>query len=161
MIAFIAFLLATSFPSNSKTSWMRPESFHLSIGMTRAAAMKELETFGWKAKRGEDDAHWNVDYADDKSFTMRFDHGRLHSLRFELYAIVGQTRNAFAEEKAFLQETFGKPRISTPALIVYDQRLPNVMVVLNDDPKSEAGRKGVGILVVRYYDPAPAHEEKR
>ena len=29
MIAAVALLLATAFPSNSRTSWMRPESFHL------------------------------------------------------------------------------------------------------------------------------------
>jgi hypothetical protein len=28
-----------------------------------------------------------------------------------------------------------------------------VMVVLNADPKSANGQKGLGILVVRYYDP--------
>jgi len=36
---------------------------------------------------------------------------------------------------------------------VYDHTLPNVMVVLADDPKSANGQKGLGILVVRYYDP--------
>jgi hypothetical protein len=30
-----------------------------------------------------------------------------------------------------------------------------VMVVLSADPKSTNGQKGLGILVVRYYDPAP------
>jgi hypothetical protein len=156
MIAVAALLLATVFPSNSKTSWMRPESFHLSIGMPRAAAVKELESHGWKVKRGDDEVHSVVDYADDKSFTLHFSRGRLHSIRFELFAIVGQTRDAFEEEKSFLQESLGKPRVSSKSLIVYDDRLPNVMVVLNDDPKSASGQKGIGMLVVRYYDPAPA-----
>ena len=160
MIALAAFLLATAFPSSSKTSWMRPESFHLAIGMSRAAAVQELESRGWKLRRGDDAAHWIVDYADDKSMTLLFNRERLHSVRFELFAIVGQARDAFAEERSFLRESLGKPRVSSKALVVYDDRLPNVMVVLNDDPKSESGQKGVGILVVRYYDPVPPRQEK-
>ena len=39
MIAILALFFATAFPSNSKTSWMRPESFHLAVGMNRAAAV--------------------------------------------------------------------------------------------------------------------------
>jgi len=156
VIAFVALLLATAFPSNSRTSWMRPESFHLAIGMSRAEAMKALESNGWTLKRGADDEHYVVDYADDKSLTLHFNRERLHSVRFELFVIVGQAHDAFAEEKSFLHERLGKPRVASKALVVYDNRLPNVMVVLNDDPKSAAGQKGVGMLVVRYYDPAPA-----
>jgi hypothetical protein len=152
MIALVVFFLA--FPSNSRTSWMRPESFHLTIGMSRAAAVKELEASGWKLKRGDDDEHWVVDYTEDKSLTLHFNRERLHSVRFELFAIVGQARDAFAEEKSFLLEALGKPRVATKSVLVYDNRLPNVMVVLNDDQKSELGQKGVGLLVVRYYDPA-------
>lgn len=156
MIAAVALLLATAFPSTSKTSWMRPESFHLVIGMSRAAAMKELESNGWKPRRGDDDAHYVVDYAEDKSLTLQFNRERLHAVRFELFVIVGQARDAFAEETSFLRETFGKPRVATKSIVVYDNRLPNVVVVLNDDKKTELGQKGVGMLVVRYYDPAPA-----
>ena len=43
MIALVAILLATAFPSNSKTSWMRPESFQLTIGMPRTDVVKHLE----------------------------------------------------------------------------------------------------------------------
>ena len=53
MIAVLALFFATAFPSNSKTSWMRPESFHLKVGMNRAAVVKALESNGWKTKRGE------------------------------------------------------------------------------------------------------------
>jgi hypothetical protein len=155
VIAAVALLLATAFPSNSRTSWMRPESFHLTIGMSRAEAVKALESSGWKLKRGADDEHFVVDYADDKSLTLHFNRERLHSVRFELFVFVGQGRDAFAEEKSFLHEALGKPRKASKSLLVYDNRLPNVMVVLNDDPKSDSGQKGVGMLVVRYYDPAP------
>ena len=156
MIALLTLLLATSFPSNSKTSWMRPESFHLTIGMSRDDAVKALESNGWKLRRGADDEHYVVDYADDKALTLHFNRERLHSVRFELFVFVGQARDAFAEERSFLHEALGKPRVASKSLVVYDNRLPNVMVVLNDDPKSESGQKGIGMLVVRYYDPAPA-----
>ena len=155
MIAAVALLLATAFPSTSRTSWMRPESFHLTIGMNRAEAAKALESGGWTLKRGADDEHFVVDYADDKSLTLHFNRERLHSVRFELFVFVGQGRYAFAEEKTFLREALGKPRKASKSLLVYDNRLPNVMVVVNDDPRSDSGQKGVGMLVVRYYDPAP------
>jgi hypothetical protein len=153
-VSFIlALLFATAFPSASRTSWMRPESFHLTIGMRRDAALATLKEFGWKpqtAKSGD----VSVDYTDDKSFTLHFERDRLHAIRFELYTIVGQAHDAFDEERSFLHNTLGPPKkLAVPNIVLYDDRLPNVMVVLNDDPKSESGRKGVGVLVVRYYDP--------
>jgi len=152
MTAIFALLLATAFPSTSQTSWMRPESFHLFIGMRRAVVLETLKDFGWKAekdKRGD----LFVDYTDERSFTLHFDHDRLHSIRFELYTIVGQARQAFDEQRSFLHATFGKPKKASKKIVFYNNRLPNVMMVLNDDPKSDIGKKGVGLLVVRYYDP--------
>ena len=74
----------------------------------------------------------------------------------ELVAIGGLARLADCHDNvALLYEALGKPRKASKSLLVYDNRLPNVMVVVNDDPKSDSGQKGVGMLVVRYYDPAP------
>ncbi|HEV7571845.1 MAG TPA: hypothetical protein VGQ21_10145, partial [Thermoanaerobaculia bacterium] len=84
MIAIVALFFATAFPSNSKTSWMRPESFHLTVGMNRAAAVKALESNGWHTKKGDAAGQLVVDYADDKSLTLQFAGERLTSIRFEL-----------------------------------------------------------------------------
>ena len=154
MIAVLAFLLAATFPSNSKTSWMRPESFHLTIGMNRAAAVKALESNGWKTKKGNGASQLVVDYADDKSLTLQFAGERLTSIRFELFTILQEAPHAFEEERAFLRESLGKPRTATKKVVIYDHKLPNVMAVLSADPKSEQAQKGVGMLVVRYFDPA-------
>ena len=55
MLAILTFLAATAvFPSNSTTGWMRPESFHLSIGMSRNDALKKLAGSGFEAKKGDD-----------------------------------------------------------------------------------------------------------
>ncbi|HXH39026.1 MAG TPA: hypothetical protein VNN08_10395 [Thermoanaerobaculia bacterium] len=153
MIAVLALLLATAFPSNSKTSWMRPESFHLRIGMNRAAAVKALESSGWKTKRGDSEGQLVVDYTDDKSITLQFRGERLSSIRFELFTILTEAPMAFEEERTFLRESLGKPRKGSKKILLYDQTLPNVMAVLSADPKSEQAQKGVGMLVVRYYDP--------
>jgi hypothetical protein len=153
MIAILAFFFAVTFPSNSKTSWMRPESFHLAIGMNRAAAVKALESNGWKTKRGDSDGQVVVDYADDKSLTLQFAGERLTSVRFELFTILQEAPAAFEEARVALRESLGKPRRQSKKIIVYDQTLPNVMAVLSADPKSQQGQKGVGMLVVRYYDP--------
>lgn len=154
MIAVLALLLATAFPSSSKTSWMRPESFHLTIGMNRAAAVKALESNGWKTKKGNSAGQILVDYADDKSLTLQFAGERLTSIRFELFTILQDAPKAFEEERVFLRESLGKPRTATKKVVIYDHKLPNVMAVLSADPKSEQAQKGVGMLVVRYYDPA-------
>lgn len=153
MIAVLALFFATAFPSNSKTSWMRPESFHLTIGMNRAAAVKTLESNGWKTKKGDSAGQIVVDYADDKSLTLQFAGERLTSIRFELFTILQEAPKAFEEERVFLRESLGKPRKATKKVVIYDHKLPNVMAVLSADPKSEQAQKGVGMLVVRYYDP--------
>ena len=156
MIALVALLLATEFPSNSKTSWMRPESFHLVVGMSRSDTVKTLEDVGWKMKKGDDDEHLSIDYADDKAVTLQFHRDRLRSIRFELFTFLPDARTAFNEEKAFLRESLGRPkRLKSKSVLLYDGTLPNVMVVLSADPKSQNGSQGLGILVVRYYDPAP------
>lgn len=154
MIAVLALFFATAFPSNSKTSWMRPESFHLKVGMNRAAAVKALESNGWKTKHGDGENQLTVDYADDKSITLHFRRDRLDSIRFELFTILQDAPAAFEEERGYLHESLGKPRMGSKKILIYDHTLPNVMAVLSADPKSEQAQKGVGMVIVRYYDPA-------
>ncbi len=154
-MANLLFVLAliNSFPSNSKTSWMTPQSFRLVIGMSRADAEKTLQDAGWTVKRGKDDHEVVVDYSEDKALTLDFHRDRLRSIRFELFAIIPEIRAAFAEQKSLLRKEHGNPKRSVRSIIVYDDRLPNIMVVLSDDPKSAYGKKGFGYLAVRYYDP--------
>lgn len=154
MIAFLALFLATAFPSSDKTAWMRPNSFHLVIGMPRAEAMRALASSGWKAKKGPDADHVVVDYADDKTLTLAFQRDRLKSARFELFVILHDAKSAFVEETAYLRATFGEPKkLKSKSVVLYDNALPNIMAVLSADPNSEQGQKGVGMVVVRYYDP--------
>ena len=156
MIALVALLLAADFPSNSKASWMRPESFHIAVGMTRTETIQKLADTGWKTKKGDDPNQLIIDYADDKEVTLQFYRDRLRSIRFELFTFLPDAHTAFAEERAFLRESLGRPKsLKSKSVLLYDRILPNVMVVLSADPKSENGSKGLGILVVRYYDPLP------
>lgn len=144
-------LLATALPSNSKTSWMRLESFQLTIGMSRNDALKALKI--WQPKKGAGADEIVVDYDGDKALTVNFSKDRVQSVRFELFTFLPETRKAFAEQRAYLHETRGEPRKTLPSVLVYDNVLPNIMVVVTDDPKSEHGKKGLGVLAVRYYDP--------
>lgn len=154
MLTILAFILATAFPSSSKTSWMRPESFHLSIGMSRSDALGKLRDGGWKAQKGDDASHVVVDYSSTQSLTLEFRKERLHSIRFELFTILSQIGGAFEEEKAYLRKAFGKPKpVKSKTMLLYDSTLPNIMAVVSNDPKSESGKRGLGVLVVRYYDP--------
>ena len=154
MIAVIAFLLATAFPSSHRTAWMRPEAFHLAIGMSKADVLKRLDDGGWKTKKGKGESQLVVDYSEERAMTLGFERDRLNSIRFELFEIVTLIRSAFDEEKAYLKTKLGAPKKSkSKSIALWDNTLPNVMVVVSADPKSEQGKKGVGMLVVRYFDP--------
>ncbi len=153
-IALFLLALVTSFPSNSKTSWMTPQSFHLTIGMTRSEAEKTLRESGWTLKPGRDKSQMVVDYSEDKALTLDFAKDRLRSIRFELFALIPDIREAFVEQKTLLKKELGNPKkLRSSSIVVYDNRLPNIMVVLSDSPKSSYGKKGFGFLAVRYYDP--------
>ena len=153
MPILLTLLLLANFPSTSQTSWMRPESFHLAIGMPRGEALQTLSRGNWETKPGRDANEVVVDYAGDKSLTLEFQKDRLRSIRFELFAFLGDSRKAFAEERQHLVKARGVAKKATKALLIYDDALPNVMVVLADDPQSEHGKRGLGLLAVRYYDP--------
>jgi hypothetical protein len=61
---------------------------------------------------------------------------------------------AFLEQKTMLHKVHGDPKpTNARSIVVYDDRLPNIIVVMSADPKTEYGRKGFGYLAVRYYDP--------
>jgi hypothetical protein len=151
MPGFLLALLLTAFPSSSNTAWMRPESFRLAVGMSKVEVMKALDK--WQPKPGKDANQLVVDYTDEKALTLDFTKDRLTSIRFELFVFLPEIRKAFEEERKHLATTLGKPRKATGSILIYDNALPNVMVVVNDNPKSEQGKKGVGVLAVRYYDP--------
>jgi hypothetical protein len=151
MAGLLLALLLTAFPSTQQTSWMRLDSFRLSIGMSRTQAMEALRA--WEPKEGKDANEIVVDYTGEKAITLEFKNERLQSVRFELFVLLPQVRIAFEEERAYLAKALGDPRKSTRSVIIYDNELPNVMVVVKDDPASEQGKRGVGVLAVRYYDP--------
>jgi hypothetical protein len=151
MPALLAILLLTAFPSTSRTAWMRPDAFHLTVGMSRAEVERALGK--WSPKPGKTANELVVDYSDDKSLTLEFRNGRLTSIRFELFAYLNAIRGAYDEERQYLLGAHGKPRMASKSILIYDNTLPNVMVVVTDDPKTEQGKKGLGVLAVRYYDP--------
>jgi hypothetical protein len=130
---------------------MRPESFHLAIGMQRYDALKALAA--WNPKGGATNDQIVVDYEGDKALTLEFRKDRLQSIRFELFPYLPETRKVFEEEKTYLRQALGPPRKATSSILIYDAVLPNVMVVVSDSATSAQGKKGLGVLAVRYYDP--------
>lgn len=151
MLAAAALLLtaATTFSGSSRTAWMRPESFHLVVGMPRAEAMRTLADNGWEVKKGDAADEAVVDYTSTKSLTLQFRNERLHSIRFELFGLLPEMQEAFAEEKAYLAKTYGEPRATrSKTTVIYDSMLPNVMAVVMDK-----GTKGLSYVAVRYFDP--------
>src|SRR5579859_3192560 len=100
LIGFLA-LLASIVPSN-KTSWMRPDLFHLVIGMPRAECVKTLEQNGLKTKKGHDANHVVVDYSDERSLTLQFRRNRLSAINFEYFCLIPEAHVAFDEQKSAL-----------------------------------------------------------
>lgn len=149
MLLFVALLLSTVFPSSSRTAWMRPESFRLSIGMSRSEVVKRLKDDGWKPEKGDNEKQMIVDYSSNKSLTLEFQGDRLASIRFELFVMIPEVAGAFEEEKTFLHNTLGDPKpVKSKAMLIYDASLPNIIVVQTKD-----NSKGLGVLAVRYYNP--------
>ena len=155
MTAFLLAILFSVSPSTpSRTAWMKPEAFKLSIGMSKVQALGELKAAGFDVKPGKNKDEMFVDYSGERTLTLHFREARLKSVRFELFTFLPEVRKAFAEAKAELLRRHGEPRkLASKSIVVYDAEIPNVMLVLSDDPKSENGKKGIGFVAVRYYDP--------
>ena len=149
--ALASLLLLTSAPPVPRTDWMRLDAWHLTIGMPRSQAVSALRA--WTPKRGGTDDQLVVDFSGERAATLQFRGERLVSVRFELFVLLPETRKAFEEVRAQLLATLGAPRRATKSVLVYDNTLPNVLVAVADDPKSEQGKKGLGVVAVRYYDP--------
>ncbi|MFZ2490930.1 MAG: hypothetical protein WA208_05565 [Thermoanaerobaculia bacterium] len=155
MAVLLLALVLGAFPSASETAWMRPEAFRLAIGMPRADAVRVLREKGWEIKPGRDENEIVVDYTGDKALTLAFRKGRLQSVRFELFAMLPGVPKAFEEAKGQLRKDFGRPKagIAANSIVIYDGSLPNVMLVMSADAKSELGKRGLGFVAIRYFDP--------
>lgn len=151
MLALLLFFAIAPQADSSLVSWMRPDTFHLTIGMPRAKAVDQLASAGLKTEKGKDDRHLLVDYSETRSLTLEFDGNRLASVRFELYVPDPRLDEAFSAERKYLRDTFGEPKpVHSPNMLIYDRSLPNVMVVATPSAKVTT----LASLVVRYFDPA-------
>jgi hypothetical protein len=136
-------------PVSNETSWMRPDSFHLTIGMPKAEALRALTSSGLKPRDGDHAGQTIVDITPTKSLTLEFTKNRLQSVRFELFTMLDRIDGAFAEEKRFLHDSLGAPKpIPSRSMVIYDTTSPRVMAVVTTDRK-----QGLGMLAVRYYVP--------
>jgi hypothetical protein len=155
MPLLLAILFAVS-PSVSQTSWMRPDAFHLTIGMAKPAAVKALAAGGLVLRDGDHAGQMVADITPTKSITIEFAKERLQSVRFELFAMSDAMGAAFEEEKKFLRDSFGAPKsVASKSLVIYDATLPNVMAVVTTDVK-----QGLSTLAVRYFDPVTASRRR-
>lgn len=145
-----ALLLVSATPAD-RTEWMRPDAYHLRIGMLRSEAVAALRA--WTPKPGTAPGEVIVDFSGEKAATLQFKADRLVSIRFELFVLLPESRKVFEEVRRSLRDALGAPRKAGKSVLVYDNKLPNVMAAVSDDPASEQGKRGLGVLVVRWYDP--------
>jgi hypothetical protein len=150
-----ALLLATTFPSNSPTGWMQPASFRLSLGMSEKAVLQRVKTLGLEAASSKEKGVKVFAYGDQRTLVLKFEKGTLRSIRFELVDFLPGVRKAFQEQQKLLSARLGPPNQKVgDTVVIYDKTKPNVFVVANVDPASDAGKQGLGMLVVRYFEPA-------
>jgi hypothetical protein len=155
MLPLLLAVLAGVFPSTSKSSWMEPAAFRLTVGMTRAAAVERLHADGWKTKPGKAGNDLLVEFDEGRTLTLAFRGDRLVSIRFELIGFAPEVRRAFGEMRKTLSAQLGPP-MERGTTLIYDKSTPNVMAVLSTDPKTSFGKQGLGFFVVRYFEPPPA-----
>ena len=158
-IAAVILATTTSFPSKSTSAgWMAPQSFQLSIGMSRKEAESRLTESRWKLKKGKVTDEVVIEVETNKTVTLQFRKGKLESARFEYVAFLQDVRAAFQEREATLRSDLGVPkRVSGPAsVLIYEKTNPNVHVVLSTDRSTSYGKQGLGFLVVRYFAPPAA-----
>jgi hypothetical protein len=155
MPLLLAILFAVA-PSVSQTSWMRPDAFHLTIGMAKGDAVKALSSGGLTVRDGDHAGQLVADITPTKSITIELAKDRLQSVRFELFTMSDVMGAAFEEEKKFLRDSFGAPKsIASKSMVIYNTTLPNVMAVVTTDVK-----QGLSTLAVRYFDPATASHRR-
>ncbi len=155
LLSALLLLLSTAFPSNTRSTWMSPESFQLKIGMPRSRALEVLKQNGMKTSKGKA-GELVVLYDNARTISLGFSQDKLKSARFEYVGFLPEVKTAFEEQKATLKTRFGAPKAlttSTP-LLIYEKVRPNIYVVLSADRKTDYGKQGLGFLVVRYFDPA-------
>ena len=154
MIHLALLLLLGTGPSAQKTSWMTPESFHNSLRMKRTAVLKQLKKDGWKWEKGKVESHLVIPYQNGKTVTLGFEKDRLRSIRFELVDFFPAVKAGFREQKQTLNQKRGSPApASNDTVLIYEDRKPNVHVVVVADTRTDFGKQGVGFLVVRYFEP--------
>lgn len=151
LTSIVAALLLVAATPTDRTEWMRPDAYHLRIGMHRSEAVEALRA--WTPKPGPSPDEVIVDFSGEKAATLQFKEDRLVSIRFELFVLLPESRKAFEQVRKALLDTLGAPRKAGKSVLVYDNALPNVMAAVSDDPASEQGKRGLGVLVVRWYDP--------
>jgi hypothetical protein len=157
MLGLLLLAVLDAFPAPTTTSWMSPQAFHLSVGMRRSKVVAVLEGGGWKPRPGKAANHLVIVYGEQRSITLEFERERLRSIRFELFDFIPAIKSSFAEESAELESRYGPARKKAAGILVYEERQPNIMVVMSTDPRTTAGRQGLGFLTVRYFEP-PAVE---
>ena len=156
-MTFLLLFLLGGMPSASRTAWMEPDAFHLRVGMSQKEALRTLKEFGHKPVRGKARGDWVVDYSETQRITLAFTGDRLTSVRFELSGFVHDVREAFRERSAALRKKHGTPEIrGTGSTLLYERANPNIMAVMWIDSKTEAGKSGLGFVIVRYFEPPVA-----
>jgi hypothetical protein len=147
----VSLWLAVPFPSSSPTGWMRPDAFHLRLGMTHADAAAALARGGWKQKGGKNEGEVIVEYAEGKTLTLQFSGGTLVSARFELVTYIAEVRKAFETERSRLRALRGAPKLERPGMVFYEGTSPGITLVMSEDKGSSFGRQGLGFVVTRYF----------
>lgn len=142
---------------DTATGWMDPARLGVSLGMTRADAVRTIEGRGYATEEGKEPGHLIVPVGEKRTVTLAFEADALRSIRFELVSFLPEIQSAFEEAKQRLARKHGAPSrsIAKPPILQYDATKPKIYVVAATDASTEFGKQGLGFLVIRYFDAPP------
>lgn len=133
---------------------MDPAAFQLRVGMSEADATAALRQHGWKTERGKAAGETIVSYEQGRTLTIVAERGKVRSIRFELVGFVPDVQQAFQERQKTLRRELGQPsEHAKGSTLIWEKSAPNVIAVVSTDRTTSYGRQGLGVFVVRYFDP--------
>lgn len=154
IVLSLILIAAGVFPATSKSAWMQPEAFRLTVGMERKTALDQMKRLGLKETKSKEKGNISFIYDDQRTITLAFAEQRLQSIRFELVDFIPGVKSTFGECEKALTSKLGKARLRIDdKVLIYDENKPNVFVVASIDTATDVGKQGLGVLVVRYFDP--------
>lgn len=137
---------------------MDPAAFRVAVGMSEREVRERFTAAGVELQAGEEPGELVGNYEDGKTVTIHFRDGRVDSLRFELVDFLPLMTKHWEDVSARLKKKLGAPTTAVPGadVLIWQENRPNVIAALSRRRDDRFGEKGLGFVVIRYFEPPAA-----